>query len=112
MSNEDGRDAALAIDSQPGTGWGVTAEAEMAKPHYLIVGLQKALTAEPGSAEGAGAPTAGTLTVTLESERGYPFVAEHPRPVPHLRDERRQPVGRRSGARERRRDRQDRAELA
>jgi Protein of unknown function (DUF1553)/Protein of unknown function (DUF1549)/Planctomycete cytochrome C len=71
--NEDGRDAALAIDSQPGTGWGVTAEAEMAKPHYLIVGLQKALTAEPGSAAGGGVPTAATLTVTLESERGFPF---------------------------------------
>jgi Protein of unknown function (DUF1553)/Protein of unknown function (DUF1549)/Planctomycete cytochrome C len=63
--NEDGRDAALAIDSQSGTGWGVTAESQMAKPHYLIVGLKKPLA-------GAEAPTT-TLTVTLESDRGYPF---------------------------------------
>ncbi len=59
--NEDGRQAALAIDSQPGTGWGVTAEAEMGKPHYLVVSLEKPLA------------VATILTVTLESERGYPF---------------------------------------
>jgi hypothetical protein len=62
--NEDGRQAALAIDTQPGTGWGVTAEAAMAKAHYLIVGLHKPLV---------GGAASGTLTVTLESERGYPF---------------------------------------
>jgi hypothetical protein len=68
--NEDGRHAALAIDSQSETGWGVTAEGEMAKPHYLIVGLKKPLTGGPAVA--ATAPLA-TLTLTLESERGYPF---------------------------------------
>jgi hypothetical protein len=73
--NEDGRHAALAIDTQPETGWGVTAEAEMAKPHYVIVGLKKPLGAGPAGPSAAGAPGALTtaLTVTLESERGYPF---------------------------------------
>jgi hypothetical protein len=77
--NEEGREAALAIDTQAGTGFGVTAEGEMAKPHYLIVGFQKPLAVSPTSASAApvsatGAPSgAATLTVTLESERGYPF---------------------------------------
>jgi hypothetical protein len=62
--NEGGRDAALAIDSQSETGWGVTTEVDMAKPHYLIVGLRKPWV--------GGGPDP-TLTVTLESERGHPF---------------------------------------
>ena len=54
--SEDGRQAALAIDSQAATGWGVTGETEMGKPHFLVVGLEKpwSAPAAPAAAGGAG----------------------------------------------------------
>ena len=45
--NEKGRTAALAIDSQPATGWGVTAEAEVGRPHALIAALERPLAGRP-----------------------------------------------------------------
>ena len=60
--NEEGRQAALAIDGHAGTAWGVTAESEAAKPHFLVVGLKTPLVSPPA-----------TFTVTLESQGGHPF---------------------------------------
>ncbi len=66
---EKGRTAALALDSHPATGWGVTSDAEVGRPHALIVALERSL----GGAGGGGAGTPRTLTFTLEFQAGWPF---------------------------------------
>ncbi|HEY7923516.1 MAG TPA: PSD1 and planctomycete cytochrome C domain-containing protein [Vicinamibacteria bacterium] len=68
--NEKGRTAALAIDSHPSTGWGVTAEAEVGRPHALVVTLERPLAAAPP--KGASEPAARTLTFTLGFQSGWP----------------------------------------
>jgi Protein of unknown function (DUF1553)/Protein of unknown function (DUF1549) len=71
--NEKGRAAALAIDSHPSTGWGVTAEAEVGRAHALIAALERPLAApaSPKSAP-AKATLARTLTFTLDFQSGWP----------------------------------------
>jgi hypothetical protein len=54
---EKGRSAALVLDSHVATGWGVSSEAELGRPHALIVALQRP---RPPSQR------PGTLTFTLE----------------------------------------------
>ena len=71
--NEKGRAAALAIDSDPSTGWGVTAEAEVGRAHALIAALERPL-ARPAAPKGVPAAAAPlrTLTLTLGFESGWP----------------------------------------
>jgi hypothetical protein len=71
--NEKGRAAALTIDSHPSTGWGVTAEAEVGRPHALIAALERPL-ARPAAPKGVPASVAPlrTLTLTLGFQSGWP----------------------------------------
>ncbi len=59
--NEKGRAAALLVDGHAATGWGVTAEMEAGRAHFVVVAPQRPLPA-------AGP---GTLTVTLEFQSGH-----------------------------------------
>ena len=70
--NEKGRTAALAIDSHPSTGWGVTAEAEVGRPHALIVALERPLAAALPKGAPEPAARARTLTFTLGFQSGWP----------------------------------------
>ena len=70
--NEKGRAAALAIDSHPSTGWGVTAEAEVGRPHALMVTLERPLAAAAPPGGATPAPPARTLTFTLGFQSGWP----------------------------------------
>ena len=70
--NEKGRAAALAIDSHPSTGWGVTAEAEVGRAHALMVTLERPLAAAAPPGGATPAPPARTLTFTLGFQSGWP----------------------------------------
>ena len=82
--------AALAIDSHPSTGWGVTVEAQAGRPHALIAALERPL-ARPAAPEGAPAsvPPLRTLTLTLGFQSGWPHPAGEPRTLPASRPRRR-----------------------
>jgi Protein of unknown function (DUF1553)/Protein of unknown function (DUF1549)/Planctomycete cytochrome C len=68
--NEDGRQAARAIDAHDRTGWGVTSDAEVAQPHFLVVALKDRLVrGAPGGAM-AGSSKATTIDVTLQFQLG------------------------------------------
>jgi hypothetical protein len=77
--NEKGRAAALAIDSHPSTGWGVTAEAEVGRAHALIAALERPL-AQPAAPKGAPASVAPLRTLTLT----LGFQSEWPHPLASL----------------------------
>ena len=61
--NEKGRSAALVLDGHATTGWGVTAESEAGRAHFVIVKPRRPLRA---------ATTARTLTLTLEFQSEKP----------------------------------------
>jgi mono/diheme cytochrome c family protein len=71
--NEKRRAASQAIDSHATTGWGVTADAEVGKPHFLVVQAKRRVgAAASGEArDGASAPRRA-LTFTLEFASGWP----------------------------------------
>ena len=72
----DGGTAALAIDGQADTGWGVTGESDAARPHFIIFNLRRPLigSATPSSSTGSPVRPASTITVTLDFERGWPYL--------------------------------------
>jgi hypothetical protein len=70
--NEKGRTAALAIDSHPATGWGVTAEAEAGRAHALIAALERPLGRPDAPKRSGAAAAVRTLTFTLGFESGWP----------------------------------------
>ncbi|HYN02195.1 MAG TPA: DUF1549 and DUF1553 domain-containing protein, partial [Vicinamibacteria bacterium] len=72
--NEKQRPASLLLDGHAGTGWGVTADGEAGRPHFVIVQLTPRGASSGSGDEGSAAAPARTLTFTLAFESGWPHV--------------------------------------
>lgn len=73
--NEKPRPANLVLDSHPSTGWGVTADAEAGRPHFIVVQTKGPLRAtSSGTTSGTPEAATRTLTFTLDFQPGWPHV--------------------------------------
>ncbi len=69
----EGGPAALAIDSQKTTGWGVAGEADIARPHFIIFKMARPLASGTTADTPGAAPQMTTFKMKLSFERGWPY---------------------------------------